>query len=283
MPELPEVELVARAVGAVVRGRRIVRAELHRAKLLRDATPEDFAAALQNATFTHVTRRGKHILLAFDRPVILLVHLRMTGRFLYLTPEQDLPKHTHAVWYLDNEHRLVFVDPRQFGFMRLATPDTLATVPELTRLAPEPLSKAFTAKSLYETLQRSRRAIKEMLLDQTRVTGLGNIYAAEALFLAGIHPQTVAADVPQSRVRRLHRAIVEVLNEAIAHGSTMNVDPQNVEGSYYGGPYENHWRVYDRAGKPCGVCTNEVQRIVQGSRSTYFCPRCQRRKGQRQK
>lgn len=278
MPELPEVELVARAVGAVVRGRRIVRAELHRAKLLRDATPEDFADALQGATFTDATRRGKHILLAFDRPVILLVHLRMTGRFLYLTPEQDLPKHTHAVWYLDNEHRLIFVDPRQFGFMRLTTPDKLATVNELAQLAPEPLSKSFTAKSLYQTLQRSRRAIKETLLDQTRVTGLGNIYAAEALFLAGLHPQTVAADVPQSRVRRLHRAIVGVLSEAIAHGSTMNVDPQNVEGSYYGGPYENHWRVYDRAGQPCGLCTTKVERIVQGNRSTYFCPRCQRKR-----
>lgn len=278
MPELPEVELVARAVGAVVRGRRIVRAELHRAKLLRDATPEDFTPALSGATFTDATRRGKHILLAFDRPVILLVHLRMTGRFLYLTPEQDLPKHTHAVWYLDNEHRLIFVDPRQFGFMRLTTPDKLATVNELAQLAPEPLSKSFTAKSLYQTLQRSRRAIKETLLDQTRVTGLGNIYAAEALFLAGLHPQTVAADVPQSRVRRLHRAIVGVLSEAIAHGSTMNVDPQNVEGSYYGGPYENHWRVYDRAGQPCGVCTTKVERIVQGNRSTYFCPRCQRKR-----
>ena len=278
MPELPEVELVARAVGAVVSGGKIVAAELRRANLLRDATPEDFALALRGATFTQTARRGKHILLSFDRPVVLLVHLRMTGRFLYLTPEHEEPKHTHAVWYLDNEHRLVFVDPRQFGFMRLTTTDALAQTKELAALAPEPLSDAFTVKFLSETLRRSRRAIKETLLDQTKVTGLGNIYAAEALFMAGINPQTVAADVPQIRVRRLHCAIVQVLREAVAHGSTMNVDPQNVEGSYYGGPYENHWRVYDRNGQPCPVCAEKIQRIVQSNRSTYFCSRCQKKR-----
>ena len=277
MPELPEVELVARAVGRVVIGRIIVVAEMLRPKLLCDATPEDFAARLRGVTITALGRRGKHILFSFDRALTLIVHLRMTGRFLYLTPEQDLPKHTHVIFYLDNECRLIFVDPRQFGFMRLVENDALHQTKELANLAPEPLSDAFTAKVLYDSLQRSRRAIKETLLDQTRVTGLGNIYAAEALFMAGIHPQTVAADISRPRVKRLQQAIVEVLTESIAHGSTMTVDPQSVESSYYGGPYEDHWRVYDRAGQPCSRCQTEIQRIVQGGRSTYFCPRCQRR------
>ena len=278
MPELPEVELAARALGRVVIGCQIVAAELRRPKLLVGASPEEFAAQLRNATFTDTGRRGKHILVFFDKPLALIVHLRMTGRFHYLAPDAELPKHTHVIFYLDNEHRLVFIDPRQFGFMRLTDSDSLWQAKELVNLAPEPLSDAFTPKVLYDSLQRTRRAIKETLLDQTRVNGLGNIYAAEALFLAGINPQTQAASISLPRVKRLHRAIVEVLSESIAHGSTMNVENlADVESNYYGGPYEDHWRVYDRAGQPCARCGAAIQRIVQSARSTCFCPRCQRR------
>lgn len=278
MPELPEVELAARALGRAVIGRQIVAAELRRAKLLVGATPEEFATQLRGATFTDTGRRGKHILVYFDRPLALIVHLRMTGRFLYVAPDAELPKHTHVVFYLDNEHRLVFIDPRQFGFMRLTDAASLFEAKELANLAPEPLSDAFTPQVLYESLQRTKRAIKETLLDQTRVNGLGNIYAAEALFMAGINPNSVSAGITRPRVKRLHQAIVEVLLESIAHGSTMNVENlAEVESNYYGGPYENHWRVYDRAGEPCRKCGKPIQRIVQGGRSTYFCARCQKR------
>jgi formamidopyrimidine-DNA glycosylase len=119
--------------------------------------------------------------------------------------------------------------------------------------------------------------LKETLLDQTRVTGLGNIYAAEAMHIARVNPFAVASALSRRRIPRLHSAIIEVLAEAIRHGSTMNVDPEDIEGSYYGGGTQGHWRVYDREGEPCPVCRSRVRRIMHAGRSTFFCPRCQRR------
>jgi formamidopyrimidine-DNA glycosylase len=126
-------------------------------------------------------------------------------------------------------------------------------------------------------LQRSRRTLKETLLDQRRVTGLGNIYAAEAMFLARANPFQTASAFSLRRVPKLHRAILDVLDEAIRHGSTLDVDPENIDGSYFGGGYEGRWRVYDREGEPCMACGTRIRRIAHGGRSTYFCPRCQRR------
>lgn len=208
---------------------------------------------------------------------MLVVHLRMTGRFLYLPPEAPLPKHTHALFYLDNERRLVFTDQRHFGLMKLVAAAALSDAKELRRLAPEPLSEAFTPAYLHAALARSRRTLKETLLDQTRVSGLGNIYAAEAMHIARINPFKSASTLSRRRIPRLHEAIIAVLVEAITHGSTMNVDPEDIEGSYYGGAYEGHWRVYDREGQPCPDCRASIRRIMHAGRSTFFCPRCQRR------
>ena len=148
---------------------------------------------------------------------------------------------------------------------------------ELRALAPEPFSDEFTPAYLHAALSRSRRTLKETLLDQTRITGLGNIYAAEVMFLARINPFARASEVSRRRVPRLHRAILEVLTESISHGSTLNVDPENIDGSYTGGSYEGRWRVYDREDEPCTACGARIRRISHAGRSTYFCPRCQRR------
>ncbi|HEV3470521.1 MAG TPA: bifunctional DNA-formamidopyrimidine glycosylase/DNA-(apurinic or apyrimidinic site) lyase [Pyrinomonadaceae bacterium] len=277
MPELPEVELVARALDRLVRGRRFVGAELLRPRLAPADTPRGFARGLRGAVVREVGRRGKHILLHLDNGRALVVHLRMTGRFLLLPAGRELPRHTHAVFHLDDERRLAFTDQRHFGLMRLVRSDELFETKELRSLAPEPFSDEFTPAYLGAALARSRRTLKETLLDQTKVTGLGNIYAAEALFLARANPFTVAADFARRRLPRLHRAILDVLREAIAHGSTMNVNPEDIEGGYYGGPYEGRWRVYDREGQPCPACRARVRRLTHAGRSTYFCPRCQRR------
>ena len=161
--------------------------------------------------------------------------------------------------------------------MKLVASADLFQTRELRSLAPEPFSDEFTPDYLASALARSRRTLKETLLDQTKVTGLGNIYAAEALFLARANPFRVAADFPARRAPRLHEAILEVLRESIEHGSTMNVDPEDIEASYYGGAYEGRWRVYDREGRPCPRCRARVRRLSHAGRSTYFCPRCQRR------
>lgn len=277
MPELPEVELVSRALARLLTGRQIIAAELLRPRLASDTTPGGFAKRLRSKCVESVGRRGKHLLIRLERKLVLIVHLRMTGRFLYLPLEAPLPKHTHAVFYLDNERRLVFTDQRHFGMMKLVREDELSDTKELRRLAPEPFSDDFTVDYLHRVLSRSRRTLKETLLDQTRIVGLGNIYAAEAMHVARINPFTLSAELSRRRIPRLHRAILDILSEAIAHGSTMNVDPEDIEGSYYGGGYEGHWRVYDREGERCPVCRASIRRLMHAGRSTFFCPRCQRR------
>jgi formamidopyrimidine-DNA glycosylase len=277
VPELPEVELVARALDRSIKGRRIVAAELLRPRLAPDSSPREFSRSLRGAKVEAVGRRGKHILIKMDNARVLIVHLRMTGRFLYLPVEAPLPKHTHAIFYLDNERRLVFTDQRHFGLMKIVAASELMEAKELRFLAPEPFSEEFTVDYLHAALSRSRRTLKETLLDQKRVLGLGNIYAAEVMFTARINPFTVAAELNKRRVPRLHRAILDILSESLSHGSTMNVDPENIDGSYYGGSYEGHWRVYDREGEPCPACQASIRRVSHAGRSTFFCPRCQRR------
>jgi formamidopyrimidine-DNA glycosylase len=277
MPELPEVELVARSLERLIRGRRIIAARLLRAGLAPDTRPASFARMLGGARIDAIGRRGKHILFRLDNGRVLITHLRMTGRFLYLPMVAPLPKHTHAIFHLDNGQQLVFTDQRHFGMMKIVMNAELYEVKELRELAPEPFSEEFTVDYLHAALSRSRRTLKETLLDQKRVLGLGNIYAAEVMFTARVNPLIVAAELSRRRIPRLHRAILDVLSESLAHGSTMNVDPEDIDGSYYGGNYEGHWRVYDREGEPCPACRASIRRITHAGRSTFFCPRCQRR------
>jgi formamidopyrimidine-DNA glycosylase len=275
MPELPEVELVARSLDRLIGGRTIIAAKLLRPGLAPSNTPREFARLLRGARVERVGRRGKHILTELDNGHVLITHLRMTGRFLLLPPRAPLPVHTHALFRLDDGRRLAFTDQRHFGLMKLTHADMLAETRELRRLAPEPFSNEFTPAYLASVFARTSRALKDVLLDQTRVTGLGNIYAAEVLFLARVNPFAVAAHLPRRHVTRLHRAILDVLGEAIAHGSTLNVDPENIDGSYYGGGEAGRWRVYDREGEPCVKCDAPISRVSHAGRSTYFCQRCQ--------
>jgi formamidopyrimidine-DNA glycosylase len=277
MPELPEVELVARALDRLLRGQRINSAKLLRAGLAPESTPRLFARLLRGASVEGVGRRGKHVLVRLDNGRVLLTHLRMTGRFLLIPDARPLPKHTHALLKLDGGRRLAFTDQRHFGLMKLARASELEHLKELRDLAPEPFSAEFTPDYLARVLSRTRRALKTVLLDQTKVTGLGNIYASEVLFLARTNPFAIASQLPRRRAARLHRAILDVLAEAIAHGSTMNVDPADIDASYFGGGYAGRWRVYDREGEPCPNCGAPVRRLTHAGRSTYFCPRCQRR------
>jgi formamidopyrimidine-DNA glycosylase len=277
MPELPEVELAARALDALLRGRRIVSARLIRRGLAPETTTRAFSKLLKGARIERVGRRGKHILTHLSSQLVLITHLRMTGRFLLLPANTDLPKHTHALFQLDDGRWLAFTDQRHFGMMKIVREAELYETKELGSLAPEPFSGEFTHHYLHEALQRSRRTLKETLLDQRRVTGLGNIYAAEAMFLARINPFQTASALSKRRVPALHRAILNVFDEAIRHGSTLNVDPENIDGSYFDGGYQGRWRVYDREGEPCLKCRARIRRISHAGRSTFFCPRCQSR------
>ena len=203
MPELPEVELVTKALNQLVSNRKIIVAELLRERLAPFNSPDAFAERLKDATITRVHRRGKHILFDLDNTNTLIAHLRMSGRFQILPSERELPKFTHAIFYFEDETRLIFSDQRHFGFMRIVETANLYETKELKSLAPEPLGEDFTAKYLRETLKTSKRNIKIVLLDQTKVLGLGNIYASEALFLAKVNPQISGGKVPARKANVL--------------------------------------------------------------------------------
>lgn len=277
MPELPEVELVARSLDTLLRGRRITEAELLRSRLAPHTDADNFASALAGARINFVHRRGKHVLVDLDNQRTLITHLRMSGRFMLLRPEREDPKFTHAIFHLDDGERLVFQDQRHFGLMKVVETAGLFDARELKSLAPEAFSDDFTVEYLYQALRHSNRTLKEFLIDQTKVCGLGNIYAAEALFVSGLHPAMRTHRISRARSALLYERIREVLKEAIDAGSTLNIDPENIDGSYYGGGYESRWRVYDRESQPCGVCATAILRLKLGGRSSYFCPKCQRR------
>ncbi len=277
MPELPEVELVAQSLDKLVSKRRIIAAELLRERLAPENPPAEFAERLENSTINFVHRRGKHILFDLSSKDTLITHLRMSGRFMLLPVERDLPKFAHAVFYFEDETRLVFQDQRHFGLMKIVETANLSETKEIKKLAPEPFSDEFNLEYFRAVLKTSKRNLKEFLLDQTKVLGLGNIYVSEALFLAKIHPQTQADKVPPRKSAVLFEKIREVLRESIAHGSTLNVNPENIDGSYYGGGYEDRWRVYDRENQTCVNCETPIARLKQGGRSSYFCPKCQKR------
>lgn len=274
MPELPEVEHVVRALAPLVTGRRILAAELNLKRIAPGISRPAFARRLRNLRITDVGRRGKYILFKLESGHVLTTHLRMTGKFVSLTTDQSLPAYAHVIFYLDDERRLVFCDMRQFGRMQIFN-DPLRPPKELSSLAPEPLSDEFTEEYFLATLARSGRPLKHLLLDQTRVLGLGNIYAVEALFLAGINPKKAANKLSKPRARKLYQAIRDTLQEAIDAGSTLKIDMADGNGSYFEAP-ERFWRVYEREGEPCVRCETPIRRIVQGGRSTYYCPKCQK-------
>jgi formamidopyrimidine-DNA glycosylase len=276
MPELPEVEHVVRGLRRAVLGRRIVAAELKLPRLLASPSAATFKSKLRNVRINALNRRGKYILIELDSNDVLVVHLRMTGKFLCINTDDDLPAYAHAIFHLDDERRLVYCDMRQFGRMVLLPAKKLGSLPQVEALAPEPLTDDFSFSHFAETLSRSSRSLKQLLLDQTKILGLGNIYASEALFLARVSPFKAANTLSKARAIKLHDAIRATLQEAIDAGSTLRIDLTDGNSSYFEAP-ERFWRVYEREGEPCVNCGTRIKRAVQGGRSTYYCPKCQRR------
>lgn len=295
MPELPEVEHVVRTLRRGVLGRQIVATEVHLPKLVSPSSASAFSRKLKGFRIIAINRRGKYILIELEKPnaltnarttvgspkpttdQVLIVHLRMTGKFMVLTPDDELPRHAHAVFYLDDERRLVFRDQRQFGIMRLVAKSRVSGSKGISELAPEPFGSDFNVGYLKETLSRSRRTLKTLLLDQTRVLGLGNIYASEALFRAQINPFLISADLSSKRVERLHQAIRDVLRAAVSGNSSRRLNLEDPKGFSYGEAFGKVWQVYEREGEPCFRCGAKIRRATQGGRSTYWCPRCQKR------
>jgi formamidopyrimidine-DNA glycosylase len=269
--------LIARSLDRIVRGRTIRSARLLRERLAPYSTKAAFARSLRDARINFVHRRGKHILFDLANDRTLIVHLRMSGRFSLLHAEIDDPKFTHAVFYFHDDDRLVFDDQRHFGLMKIVKTRDLHEAKELKKLAPEPFSDAFSVEYFHRTAKSSKRSLKEFLVDQTKVCGLGNIYACEAMFASGVHPAKRTDKLTRKNIDQLYESIKAVLREAISYAEHLEVDPENLEGNYFSGSDNPRWYVYDREGEPCRNCKSTIVRLKQGSRSTYFCPKCQKK------
>ena len=270
MPELPEVETTRRGIAPYLIGRR-VEALTVRQPRLRWPIPPVLRRDLPGQTIQAVERRAKY-LLAHTAAGSALLHLGMSGSLRILDADAKPGPHDHFDWRLDSGRILRFTDPRRFGSLLWQKPG--ATHPLLRNLGPEPLGADFDGAHLWQRARGRKVAVKLFLMDQKVVVGVGNIYAAEALFAAGIHPLRAAGAVSRERFERLAREIKRILAYAITRGGTTLRDFLNPDGAP--GYFEQELFVYGRDGEPCKVCGTKIRAIVQGQRSTFYCPRCQR-------
>lgn len=273
MPELPEVETTLRGVLPHLQGRTVQELVIRQPRL-RWPVPEELAA-IQGTIITSGIRRGKYLLFTTQPPRgTLLIHLGMSGSLRVLSPTVPWRKHDHLAFRLDSGEELRFHDPRRFGCVLWITGNP-ELHPLLKDLGPEPLSPAFTAQHLFELSRRRTSSVKSFIMDSHTVVGLGNIYACEALFLAGIRPSLAAGKVSLARYRRLVTAIRQVLTASIKMGGTTLRDFLNESGEP--GYFKQTLRVYDRQGQPCHTCGAPIRRSVQAQRSTFYCPVCQKK------
>jgi formamidopyrimidine-DNA glycosylase len=274
MPELPEVETVCRGLAKALTGAKILHADVRRPDL-RFPLPKNLAAQLKSRNIESVTRRAKYIVMALDNQQSLLLHLGMSGRMVITHHATPPEKHDHLIFTFDNGAIVRFNDPRRFGMCDLVVTDTLDDHKLLRHLGVEPLKNQFTPAYLTEKFYNKKTSVKEALLDQRVVVGVGNIYASEALFHAGINPQRRAGACTVDQVARLVPAITRVLKKAIAAGGSSLRDYVQADGEL--GNFQKRFAVYDREELPCSGCTCDitktggVQRITQGGRSSFYC------------
>jgi formamidopyrimidine-DNA glycosylase len=268
MPELPEVETVRRSLERLVTGQSIVAVQVREARLRRPLA-NDFAATLTGRVIRQISRRGKYLHFSLDDGHVWLVHLGMTGRLVAGAPAALLP-HDHVLIALSNGLCLRYNDTRRFGLMMVGTETSLAL---LTGLGVEPLGRAFSVRYLWTRAQATQRAVKDLLIDQRVVAGIGNIYVCELLFRAGVRPERIAMTLDQPAVKQIVKATKMVLREAICHRGSSIADYLDGEGNP--GSYQKRFCVYGRAGESCPQCATPIRREMRGGRSSFFCPNCQ--------
>jgi len=285
MPELPEVETIVRNLRPLLIGKRILNADVHWARTIANPSANQFREQIRGKQIREVSRRGKFLIIelttlkgAREKPYNLLIHLRMSGDLAVKKGKIKPGKHDRLILDLSSgrssdsaagrmtKASLVFNDTRKFGRVWLTE-----NMEEVTgRLGPEPLKRDFTAHWLYEALHGRHRQLKPLLLDQTFLAGLGNIYTDESLHKAKLHPLTLSDSVTKKEAEHLHDAIQVILREAIRRNGS------SFDRVYRGGEFQNHFRVYDQEGKPCPVCGTLIQKLTVGQRGTHICPNCQR-------
>lgn len=274
MPELPEVETVAQGLKPVISGARIQEV-IQRRGDLRIPFPDDLAEALTDAKFKSITRRAKYLLFELSNNKTIIAHLGMSGTFtLRKGFEKKFRKHDHLVMYLSNDYSLLYHDPRRFGVITLSDTKDVKQHALIKDLGVEPLDDAFNTNYLKEVVAGRSAPIKNAIMDQHLVVGVGNIYAAEALFLAKISPRRAAKKLTLSECERLVKAIKRVLQDAIKSGGSTLRD--YVRSSGDSGYFQHKFNVYDREGDACFVCKTPIESMRQAGRTTFFCMKCQK-------
>ncbi len=278
--ELPEVEVMRRDLEKDVVGRRIKEVEVKNTKnamrvIRRHKTRKDFTSRLAGHKNTKVERRGKYLLMTIDTGEILVVHFGMSGQFHRGTGRVAIPAHTHVVLTFQQGGDLRYVDPRTFGELFVSDADEVGRIKELQHLAIDPLDQVFTWPTFQYLLAQRAAKMKPLMMDQKFISGLGNIYSDEVLFHAGLRYDRVSDTLSSQEVRRLYRAIQEILQEAIKLRGTTLEDEAYVDLFGKPGEYQNELKVYGREGLPCRRCRTPIQSVKIAQRSSYFCPQCQ--------
>lgn len=273
MPELPEVEIIRQYLDEQLPGRTIACVDILLPRQLKYPEPEAFQSLVAGKRMKGMRRRGKYLLLDLQDGSTVVFHLRMTGSLVYDPSGKQRDAYARMVFHLAGGGALVFADVRTFGCVYGFAAGEEIAVPGLQSLGPEPLSDAFTPAYLAQAVRGRKQPIKSFLLDQRRIAGLGNIYADESLFLAGIDPRREAGSLTQAECKKLAAAIQHVLRDGLADGGTTFRNYRNGEGGY--GRHQEHLCVYHRAGKPCPTCGRPIEKITVGGRGTHFCPYCQ--------
>lgn len=274
MPELPEVETVRRTVSAALLGCRVEGVKVAAVKMRLPLDAEMWGSRVPGRRLVALDRRGKYLLARFE-DTGAVVHLGMSGRLLVAAPEQPVQPHTHLVLQFAGGRELRFVDPRRFGFAVVMPVEDIETLPPLPELGPDPLTGDVEG-ALAAATRRQRAPVRSVLLDQRVLAGVGNIYACEALFRAGIRPQRSVAELGARRRARLAVAVREVLQDALAAGGTTLADGGFSASDGQAGYFAVQLAVYGREGAPCRRCSRPVRRQALGGRSAYYCPSCQR-------
>ncbi|WP_078579551.1 DNA-formamidopyrimidine glycosylase [Salipaludibacillus agaradhaerens] len=273
MPELPEVETVKRTLTELIKNETVTKVSVEWPKMIKE--PDDsaqFSVMMAGQTFKSIERRGKFLIFRLD-DYSLVSHLRMEGRYGVFEQDEPTTKHTHVRFFLESGKELRYADVRKFGTMHLFPIDTELQQLPLAKLGPEPLSSDFSSARLKKQLERTTRAIKSALLDQTIVAGLGNIYVDEALFKARVHPEKTANMLTDDEVEQLFISIKQTLSDAVEAGGSSIKSYVNGQGEM--GMFQQQLNVYGRAGEPCRTCDSMIVRSVVGGRGTHTCPTCQ--------
>jgi formamidopyrimidine-DNA glycosylase len=273
MPELPEVETICRGLQPHLEGRRILRVKVIERRL-RCLVDRKLAQYLEGKTIVRVGRMAKYILISLSGDVVWVVHLGMSGKLVHVDPETPRQKHDHILVSLDSGRELRYHDPRRFGLSLVVAVNELHGLPQLKHLGLDPFDKRFTGFHLHSFTKRSERRIRDLLLDQQVVAGIGNIYANEILARVGVRPTTRARRLKRSKIDEIAAMIPEVLDEAIRWCGTSFSDYRDADDKF--GEFQNHLRVYDRGGEQCRHCPSPIKRVAVGNRSAFYCPSCQK-------